>query len=72
MCSFLGIITDNTDLLDKIEDNQDTLFKKLKYRGPDIQNFTRINKKTLFAGFVLAIHHFVIVKRGGERSCAAD
>lgn len=56
MCSFLGIITDSTDLLDKIEDNQNTLFKKLKYRGPDIQNFTRINKKTLFAGFVLAIN----------------
>ena len=55
MCSFIGIISDNKELIDKVENEQEEMFLKLRYRGPDIQTFKRVNTNILLGGFVLSI-----------------
>lgn len=59
MCSFFGIITEKKDIINYIESERNNLFKKLKYRGPDVSSIKRPDDKALFAGFVLAINDFV-------------
>ncbi len=53
MCSFIGIISDKKALLDKVENEQDGMFSKLRSRGPDIQTFKRVSDDILLGGFVL-------------------
>ena len=55
MCAFIGIISDKKALLDKIENEQDGMFSKLRNRGPDIQTFKRVSDDILLGGFVLSI-----------------
>jgi asparagine synthetase B (glutamine-hydrolysing) len=59
MCSFFGIKTDNPELIEFLKNNQDKIFRKLKYRGPDIHRIEEIEKNFILAGFVLAINDFV-------------
>ena len=59
MCSFFGIKTDNPELLEFLKNNQEKIFRKLKYRGPDIHRIEQIEKNFILAGFVLAINDFV-------------
>jgi len=59
MCSFFGIKTDNPELIEFLKNNQEKIFRKLKYRGPDIHRIEEIEKNFILAGFVLAINDFV-------------
>lgn len=59
MCSFFGIKTDNPELIEFLKNNQEKIFRKLKYRGPDIHRIEQIEKNFILAGFVLAINDFV-------------
>ena len=68
MCSFVGIISEKHDVLNHIESNVDSLFIKLRYRGPDLSKCCRYDNNTLLCGFVLAINDVVEQPRVNDES----
>jgi len=68
MCSFIGILSKDSNLINEIESSVDSRFQKLKYRGPDITSCVKYSDNILLCGFVLAVNGSVEQPRYDDSS----